>query len=234
MSLPSTAVAGRTHRLIASRHPTVGVFDDLTDDPEELRAAFLLEMASSPRHGALAGRLALLMPEEMLSGPSAAIVMAAFLYTDARGGRFHDHRLGAWYAGRALETAIAETLYHNQRRLRLSAGGFPNRIQVRELIGDLALELSDIRGLVSARPELYDPDPDRYAAPQAFAAALRWPAEGAGRCNGLVYASVRHIGGENVCLFWPTAVPRPLRQGAHLEYAWDRSGRSSVMKLTKV
>ncbi len=234
MTLAGERVAGRTHRLIASRHPTVGIFDDLTADPEELQAAFLLEMATSQRHGAAAARLARLMPDQVVTGPSASIVMAAFLYTDERGGRFHDRRLGAWYAARSLDTAIAETLFHNERRLRLSEGGFPNRIQMRELITDLDLELVDIRPLVATRPELYDPDPDRYAAPQAFAAGLRWPGEGGPHCHGLLYASVRHAGGENVCLFWPASVPRPVLQGVHLEYAWDRDGRSTVVKLTKV
>ena len=232
--LAAAQVAHRSHRLIASRHPTIGVFDDLTDDPDELEVAFLLEMATNPRVGALANRLSLLMPDEVVSGPTASMVMAAFLHTDERGGRFHDHRLGAWYAALDLQTAIAETVFHNERRLRMSDGGFPVRIQVRELISDLDVELTDLRGLRSARPELYDPDPESYPASQVFAAGLRWPEPGMPRCNGLVFESVRREGGENVCLFWPSLVPRPLIQGDHLEYAWDSSGWLSVMRLSKI
>lgn len=232
--LPRATIRHRSHRLIASRHPTIGVFDDLTDDPEDLEAAFLLEMATNPRVGDLARRLALLMPDEVVSGPTASMVMAAFLHTDARGGRFHDSRLGAWYAALDLKTAIAETVFHNERRLKMSDGGFPNRIQVRELICDLAIELTDLRGLRGERPELYDPDPESYPASQAFAAALRWPAAGTPRCNGLAFASVRREGGENVCLFWPSLVPRPVIQGNHLEYAWDSAGVLSVLRLSKI
>ena len=232
--LRQASVAHRTHRLIASRHPTIGVFDDLTDDQEELRAAYVLEMATNPRLNESVDRLALLMPNEIVSGPTGSIVMAAFLYTDERGGRFHDRRLGAWYAALDLQTAIAETVFHSERRLRLSDGGFPNRIQVRELVTDLDLDVIDIRGLASERPELYDPDPDRYASSQRFAAQLRWPADPHDRCAGLIFDSVRRAGGENVCLFWPSVVPRPVVQGDFFDYAWDRDANISVMKSTMV
>ena len=43
MSFARARVTARTHRLIASRFPTVGVFDDIADSEEELRVAFLLE-----------------------------------------------------------------------------------------------------------------------------------------------------------------------------------------------
>ncbi|MEZ5667255.1 MAG: RES family NAD+ phosphorylase [Alphaproteobacteria bacterium] len=232
--LPRAVVAGRSHRLIASRHPTVGVFDDLTDDPEDLRVAFQLEMATNPRLGEAADRLALLYPDELLAGPTASLVMAAFLHTDERGGRFHDRRLGAWYAALELETAIAETVFHNERRLRMSEAGFPNRVQVRELMADLDLELADIRGMAAERPDLYDPDPAHYPVSQAFAAALRWPQSPAPspRCAGLTYDSVRRARGRNVCLFWPSDVPRPVVQGGQFDYAWDREGRVSVTKAT--
>lgn len=236
MPYATARIVGRTHRLIASRYPTVGVFDDLTDDPEELRVAFLLETATSPRHGDAVARLDRLMPGEIVSGPGASLVMAAFLYTDERGARFHERRLGAWYAACEIETAIAETVFHHERRLRLSEGGFPNRIQMRELLTDVDLDLVDLRGLKESRPDLYDPDPDRYAASQAFAAGLRWPAapEPAGRCNGLVYDSVRRAGGKNVCLLWPSAVPLPVVQGEHFEYVWDAAGRLAVSRQTRV
>ena len=128
-ALKRSRIRRKTHRLIASKYPTVGVFDDLTSDPGDLRVAFALEAMTNDRIAAQ--RINLLPDEEIISGPvgsGASIVMAAFLHADQAGGRFTDSRLGGWYAAFELETAIAETLYHNDRRLRLSVDGFPNRI----------------------------------------------------------------------------------------------------------
>ena len=38
------------HRLISSNYPTIGIFDDLTDDLEELRVGFILEAMTNDRH----------------------------------------------------------------------------------------------------------------------------------------------------------------------------------------
>jgi RES domain len=230
-ALVRTRVQNKTHRLIASRYPTVGVFDDLTTDPDELEAAFLLESITNDRIAAITRRLPLLPESEIVRGPGATMVMAAFLHADATGGRFTDGRLGAWYAALDVATAIDETVYHDTRRLRLSDGGFPNSIQMRELVANIDCSLVDIRGQQASRPELYLPDD--YTASRAFGVGLRWPANGVGE-NGIVFDSVRHAGGTNVCLYGPTLVPLPVLQADHYEYRWDRSGAVTVLKLTNI
>jgi hypothetical protein len=220
-----------THRLIASRYPAVGAFDDLAADKEELAAAFLLESVTNDRLAALSRRLALLPANEIAQGPGATMVMAAFLHADEAGGRFTDGRLGAWYASFDAATAIAETLHHSTCRLRLSQRGFPSSIQMRELIARLDCELVDIRGQQEARADLYHSDD--YAAARAFGIELRWPAAGAGK-NGIVYDSVRRTGGTNVCVYRPSLIVLPVDQADHYEYRWDFSGRASVLKLTSV
>jgi hypothetical protein len=220
----------KCHRLIASRFPTVGVFDDLSNDVDDLRAAFLLESLTNDR--LMVRRLGLLPDGEIVAGASgsgASIVMAAFLHADEAGGRFSDGRLGAWYASFDLETAIAETLYHHTRRLRLSAGGFPNRIEMRELITTIDIDLVDVRGTQDERPELYH-DTD-YAASQAFASELRFRTSAAPE-NGIVFDSLRRTGGTNLCLFWPSKVPLPIIQASHFEYQWNGKGAVSVAQLT--
>jgi hypothetical protein len=233
-ALPRAKVAHRTHRLIASRYPTVGVFDDLSSDPEDLRVAFLLEAATNDRLALLERRLGLLPDSEILSGETANFVMAAFLHADAAGGRFTDGRLGAWYAAFDVETAIAETLYHSDRRLRHSQGAFPSAIQLRELIADMDCMLCDLRGMAASRPELYDPDPANYGPAQHFAAGLRWPPGGGDGENGIVYDSLRRAGGTNICLFRPTLVRLPVLQGDHYEYRWDAAGAASAVKVTNI
>jgi hypothetical protein len=227
-------VRHRAHRLIASRYPPVGVFDDLAADEEELRVAFLLEAATNDRFALLERRLGLLPDGEIVGGEGASLVMAAFLHASEEGGRFTDSRLGAWYASFDVGTAIAETLYHSDRRLRHSQQGFPNAIQIRELVADIDCALCDVRGRQHDRPELYAPDPAEYGPAQAFAAGLRWPRDGAAPENGIVYDSVRRAGGVNLCLFRPSLVPLPVLQGDHFEYHWDAAGASRVTKITNV
>ena len=231
---PRAAVRQTTHRLIASRFPTVGVFDSLTEDPEALRVAFLLETATNDRFALLTSRLEALPDSEVASGPTASLVMAAFLHADPAGGRFTDARLGAWYAAFELETAIAETLYHSERRLRLSDGGFPSTIQLRELIAEVDCLAVDIRRLREERPELYDPDPARYGPAQAFGAALRWPPDGKEPADAIAYDSVRRSGGTNLCVYRPSALALPVVQGDHYGYHWDAAGAVAVTKLSGV
>jgi hypothetical protein len=230
-ALARAAVRETTHRLIASRYPTVGAFDDLTTDRAELEIAFLLESATNDRVAALSRRLHLLPEKEIIQGAGATMVMAAFLHADAAGGRFTVWRLGAWYAEFEVATAIAETVYHSARRLRLSHGAFPSNIQMRELIGRIDCELIDIRGLRTDRADLYDPDD--YGASQKFGIGLRWPQDGAGE-DGIVYESVRRAGGTNVCVYRPSLVVLPVVQADHYEYRWDAHGSVTVLKLTNV
>jgi hypothetical protein len=221
-------VRERSHRLIASRWPTVGVFDDIAADEEELRVAFLLEALTNDRLQLPRRRLELIPEGEVVSGGGgSSIVMAAFLHADEQGGRFSDHRLGAWYASLDLDTAIAETLHHNERRLRASPGVLPAVIQMRELVSDLDLLLLNVRD-ATRWADLYDPDD--YTRSQAFAAEHRWPFAPSGE-DGLTFASVRRKGGRNVCLWRPRAVVLPVLQGGHYEYRWAEDWTREVVAL---
>jgi hypothetical protein len=232
MTAPARAhVRETTHRLIASRYPPVGVFDDLAADKDELAMAFLLESATNDRLAILSRRLRLLPENEIVQGPGATMVVAAFLHADAAGGRFTDGRLGAWYASFDVNTAIAESVHHSTRRLRLSDGAFPANIQMRELVAGIDCSLVDLRGQQKNRPDLYALED--YKAGQAFGIALRWPTSGAGE-NGMVYDSVRRAGGTNVCLYRPPLIQLPVNQADHYEYRWDAKGQVNVLKLTNI
>ena len=220
-----------THRLIASRYPPIGVFDDLAADKNELAIAYLLESVTNDRLAVVARRLPFLPASEVVQGPGATMVMAAFLHADEMGGRFTDGRLGAWYASFDADTAIAETVHHSTRRLRLSHGAFPTNIQMRALVGGIDCDLVDVRGQQRTRADLYDPDD--YKAGQTFGVALRWPVSGDGE-NGIVYDSVRRAGGTNVCVYRPSLVMLPVIQTGHYEYRWDANGQVTVLRLTNV
>jgi hypothetical protein len=224
-------VSTKTHRLIASRYPPVGVFDDLVADKDELAMAFLLESATNDRLAVLTRRLPLLPENEIVQGPGATMVMAAFLHADDAGGRFTDGRLGAWYAAFEVGTAIAETLHHNTQRLKLSQGVYPVNIQMRELVAGIDCDLTNIRGQQEQHPKLYDLND--YRASQAYGVSLRWPKEGEG-ANGIVFDSVRKPSGTNVCVFRPSCIKLPVSQADHYEYRWDSAGNVTVLKLTNV
>ena len=232
MTAPARArIRESTHRLIASRFPPVGVFDDLSADKDDLAMAFLLESATNDRLSLLSRLLPLLPASEIVQGPGATMAMAAFLHADEAGGRFTGGRLGAWYASFDVETAIAETVHHSTRRLRLSERAFPNNIQMRELVAGIDCDLVDIRGQKEKHPALYKPDDHR--AGKIFGIGLRWPASGQGE-NGIVYDSVRRAGGTNVCVYRPSLIVLPVTQADHYEYRWDASGAISVLKLTNI
>ncbi|MGD9537634.1 MAG: RES family NAD+ phosphorylase [Alphaproteobacteria bacterium] len=211
-----------THRLIASRYPTVGPFDYM-GDVETIEAALALEGATNDRLNDVAGRLALLAPGDIAIGvPSAHQAMAPFLHPAEAGGRFNGPELGAWYAALDIETAIAETRYHHHRRLAASQAGFPSTIEMRELLSRPSADLVDLRRLDDAA--LYHHED--YRAGQRFGRARRDE-----RRDGIWYRSVRRREGENVVLFKPRLLV-PVIQGDHYRYDWDAQGAFSATRLT--
>lgn len=234
MQFLRTPISGPSHRIINSRYPTVGVFDGYCDDEAELHIAFELEQATNPRLNETMSALARLPQGSILTGgqnDGASLAMSAFIHCSPPGGRFHDPSLGAWYSAMDQETAIAETIYHNERRIKLSAVKLPTVIQVRELVITLNHELLDLRGAEKRHPEFFETDD--YQASQAYAQSIRWPDNDPGE-DGLIYESVRNSGGTNICLFRPQAVPLPVRQGGHFQYDWDAKGEVAITKLTAV
>ena len=224
MELSQARIDRRTHRLIASRYPTIGVFDRVAR-PEDLEAVIQLEGWSNDRLNSELGRLHHLPRDEWLVGtPGATIVMAAFCHTSASGGRFSDNRLGCWYAGFSLRTAIAETVYHHGRRLAASAMGWHARIQMREIVARLSARFHDLRGLRRRRRALYHPED--YSRSQAFATELR-----AAGANGVLWDSLRDPGGTAVAVFRPKLVRDPT-QGDHFEYRWTGDPAPEIVRLT--
>lgn len=233
--LALTTFQSKTHRLIKSRFPTVGVWDDLDLTTEEAKLAFQLEEATNSRITLLKSRILLIPDERVVTGYTASLVMGAFLHGSFENNRFSNEKLGAWYASLDVDTAIKEVAFHSERKLRLSDGGFPAKMQTRELISNMDVELVDLTGKKSTMPEIYNPDPDQYEWAQTFADNLRWPAnDGALVHNGIVYDSLRKENGINVCIFWPDKVGMPIVQGSHYEFNWDKSGEFSVHKLEAV
>lgn len=219
MDIPVTQVRWQPcYRIIPSRFPPIALFEAVAD-PADLEAVFQIEAMTNDRLREEAGDLALVPPEDRISGPGTSPIMAAFTHLNLEGDRFTDGSYGVFYAGLTLATAIAETRHH--RAKFLAATHEPaQELDMRVYAVDLDAPLHDIRGAREALPALYLPD--SYAVSQETARRLR--DEGA---NGIVYESVRDAGGECAAVFRPRLLSN-CRQERHLTYVWDGSTVSTV------
>ncbi|MCU0648441.1 MAG: RES family NAD+ phosphorylase [Gemmatimonadaceae bacterium] len=227
LPLPTTTLAQQTVRLVPSQFPPVGVFDTVAT-AEDAIAAMRLEGLTNDRLTVPLARAGLLPREEWLVGtPGATTVMAAFLHAAPDGGRFTSGALGAWYAALERPTAIAETVYHQTRRIAASTAlAFRARITMREWRSGVRGALVDLRGLRAAHPDWYAPED--YTTSQRFGEAQRAAGE-----TGLVYESVRRAGGSCVVVYRPRAVTR-VQQGRHYEYVWSGDPEPMVFERTVV
>jgi len=199
------------YRLIASRYPTVVLYDDIAD-PADLAVVFAIEGLTNPRLREELGQLQLVDADDRISGPGATPIMAAFTHLNPEGSRFSDGHYGVYYAADTLATALAEVSHH--RAVFLARTKEPAiDIDLRVVLADLKAPLHDLRGLRDSQPALYDPLD--YTAGRQLGAALR-----ATGSAGIRYWSVRHPAGQCAAVLRPRALGRA-RGGAHIALHWD-------------
>jgi hypothetical protein len=209
------------YRIVPSRFPTVGVFDRIVD-PMDMEAVFAIEALTNPRLREEAGALKLVPKERRISGPGSTPVMAAFTHLNQEGSRFSDGSWGVFYAAHGVATAVEETVFHRQHFLAATAEPACD-ISMRCYRTAIAGRLHDLRGgWISAH------DPDSYVASVDLARRLR--NEGS---NGIVYDSVRDIGGECIAVFYPDLIA-PCVQSEHLIYRWDGKRIAMVLKVSEL
>lgn len=200
-----------TWRVIAARIPPVQIFEEVAA-PGDFDALMELEAAFSPHYNQIMALEGGLPRDEWVFGPGAGYIMAPFVYRAP--SRFTDGSFGVYYGGLDEATAVAEVAYHRARFLAATRES-ATILEQAVLSAQVSGAFTDIRGAEKKRPELYDPDPARYAPAQAWAAEQR-----AAHTDGIAYTSVRHPGGECVAVFRPKAVHhcgylKPFR------YFWD-------------
>ena len=211
-------------RLIPSRFPPTGLFDRVAD-PGDLDIVYAIESLTNNRLRDEAGDITLVKPEDRISGPGTTPIMSAFTHLNPLGSRFSDGSYGVYYAAQTIDTAIAETKYH--RALFLAATDEPPiEIDMRSYASGFSTGLHDVRKMQGVMPEIYHPDPGKYAAAQILGKQLRESGS-----NGLVYDSVRKPDGECVALFRPCLLS-PVRQGAHYCYVWNGARITDVYVKT--
>lgn len=215
----------RSARIVPSRYPPVGLFDRVAD-AADLEAVFAVEALTNDRLRDEAGEITLVPAEDRIRGAGTTPIMAAFTHPNREGSRFSDGSYGVYYAGESLATAIAESRFHRARFLAWSAEP-PMRVGMRAYYARIRAELHDLRGWREAKPDLFDPDPERYGPGQVLGRELR--ARGSG---GVVYPSVRRQGGECAGVFRPRLIA-PVTQGPHFEFIWDGQSIIDVLQVRR-
>lgn len=207
-------------RLVASQFPPISLFEDYVD-ADLLHAAFLIEARTNPRLRDEAGELTLVAKQDYVLGQGASPVMAAFTHI-GKPSRFTDGTFGVYYAGKTLDTAIAEVKFHRERFLSFTNEP-PLQLTLRSYVGKIKKPLLDIRD--ASYKQYVNPNIKTYPRCQKFSTKLR-----ATEAWGLIYPSVRHTGSECVAFYRPPAVGLPI-QGKHVAMHWDGASISGVYEM---
>jgi len=200
-------------RIIRSSFPPIDLFEDIAD-PEDWALLISAEQKTNPRLMASIGNLDLVPPARRVGGPGASYLMAPFTHVSPdRPSRFSNGSYGVLYIAAQFETALFETIHHHGRFMARTREASGWTSQFREIILSVDADLHDLRSDRSGYQDALAPD--SYVASQTLAASLR-----AAGSDGIVYPSVRHVGGACAGLFYPDCASNPV-QGRHLAYHWD-------------
>jgi hypothetical protein len=212
---PPVALVRRydTHRLIPSKYSEGGdsVLVRIADDDAHLADIFDLDNATNERLLAENNLLPGIGVDELVFGlPYYRIVNAAFCHAHPLGSRFNGPERGAWYAAFEPETSQAEIAFHKWLELS-EVGRTRESLTYDDYLADVSAELHDIRAAAAFADCLA---PDSYVASQGLAQELL-----ASGSLGIVYPSVRHVGGICLACFRPALVTN-VRKGSTYLFSW--------------
>jgi len=201
----------QTFRVIAHRRNETRIADRLTSVTDRT-ALDEIEAIANPRR-------------KFPGGDGNDMVMASFAYSGA--SRFTDGSYGVYYAAFEDRTAIAESAYHTARFLAYTQTR-PTVVYKRVLVAAIKGAYDDVRGMPATDP-IYDPDPEKYAAAQAYALGRY----AAGVLDGIVYRSVRARGGTCVVVFRPRLITG-CKTAGFLAYTYDGDRIDEIFALDPI
>ncbi|MFC1335440.1 MAG: RES family NAD+ phosphorylase [gamma proteobacterium symbiont of Clathrolucina costata] len=208
-----------SYRLIPSHYPPIALFENLLD-PRELDAAYALESLTNDRLQDEVGNIALVAPEDRVTGPATTAIMAAFTHVGVE-SRFTKGRFGVYYAGLDLDTAMAESRFSRARFMSATNEG-PQVLTMRCYHCVVSASLVDVR----SDHKVHDPDSFIYA--QAVGEKLKQENE-----LGILYSSVRNPGGQCIAALRPPALIPPAIQAGHYQFHWDGSTITHVLSISE-
>ncbi len=209
----------RQYRIISSEYPPINFFERLVD-PALMEALYYIESLTNDRIRQEAGDISLVPTVDRVAGPGSTSVMAAFTHIGTS-SRFSDGSYGVYYAANNMDTALAESIHSRSCFLSYTQEE-AGEIDMRVYIGKVIKPLHDVRG--DGYDDLHLADNRRPA--QNFGRELKEAGSW-----GIVYRSVRNLGGECIAALRPPAVTNP-QQGPHYSYVWDGSKIISVYQKT--
>jgi hypothetical protein len=212
----------RTVRLVSTARLRPPVLSPLADGEAELAALAEIEGATSARLTAQSTGISGLRPNELVYDvPHANFINASFAYAKPREpNRFNGPNRGAWYAALAVQTCLAEVSFHMTMFLA-AAGDLHATVEYAEMFASAAGDFLDLRAAPN-HPCLGTDIATAYPLGNALADQAR-----ANALNGIVYPSVRHVGGTCLALLRPAAV-QSVRQGDVYRLTWDGAREPSV------
>ncbi|MGY4024926.1 RES family NAD+ phosphorylase [Aeromonas rivuli] len=223
MEAPLIAFKGQqAYRIIPSRYPTICIYEDVAN-ADELEAVWAIEALTNDRLREEAGDLTRVAKEDWLVGlHGGSYVMAAFTHLNPEGARFTTGDFGGYYCAPLLDTAVKETVYHQERIFGYTKEP-AQKVQMRVLHTEFCANLADISGEDFLSTPLYHATD--YSHSQAFAKMQKGKA-----MDGIHYRSVRHSGHHCHVLYRPCLVTR-IHQAQHLEYHWNGNAIANVLEI---
>lgn len=216
-----------SYRLIPSKFPPIALFEDVASH-EDFETLFAIQAITNPRLRQEIGNLHCVPPAERPYGiRGCSYALGPFVHLNPAGSRFSNGRFGVYYAAVNVQTAIAETRYHQEKYFSSIEGLHYDRLSMRCLKTVFSAALHDISESQNRQSNWYHLDD--YQAGQLLGDQLKKIGS-----QGIAYDSVRNPG--NICygLFTPKVISDVL-QAAHYSYIWDGKKISVAMEtLTAV
>lgn len=221
-AIPQTNFFNQTaYRLIPSKYPPTSLFDDVANH-DDFEILFAIQELTNPRIRNELGNLNRVPAQERPYGIRGCnYALGPFVHLNPSGSRFSNGDFGVYYAAEDVQTAVAETRYHQQHYFSGVIGLKFDRLTMRCLKTQFTASLRDIRGDLFKDEPWYDKDD--YSAGQQLGASIK-----ANKDIGVVYSSVRSESKTCYALFTPNVI-KDVIQTTHYEYIWD--GEKIVVAL---
>ncbi len=201
-----------TYRLQPARFPPVAFFERISSQDDQVILNDLERLTDQGARQAI-GKISLVPPSKRVFGPGSSALMGPFTRASKdHPSRFTDGSYGVYYAGRTFETALREVAFH-RGQFHAKTKDPTTRTTFKTIQAEISKMMHDIRK--GDWQSLLNQDPSQYELPQSLAMQLRESGS-----NGIVYPSVRHIGGECIGAFWPNVLTAP-KDGKRVTLKWD-------------
>lgn len=226
-AIPQTAFFNQTaYRLIPSKYPPKSLFDDVADH-DQFEILFAIQELTNPRIRNELGNLNRVPAQERPYGIRGCnYALGPFVHLNPDGSRFSKGDFGIYYAAEDVQTAIAETRYHQQYYFSSVVGLKFDRLSMRCLKTQFSANLRDIRDDSFKQSDWYSKD--NYSAAQQLGENVK-----ANNDAGIAYWSVRIDNKICYALFSPFVI-KDVIQTTHYEYIWDGEKITVAFETTEI